>query len=288
MICLPRPLSTTDSPQRVSPGSTPITRTRTPTCTERLFDTLAGGCQLRPAGHAVNRRPGCWSDAKRLGERAAPQGTKVRSGAVGARVVVRDDYYLGARWIYRPEVIADRGVKVGAIACGEGDDVVAVREFNCSRMHEHKFLTRVGRNGIVGATRGPNDERRHSFSEQIRGQQAIVVAVLAAIVGTVDHDRFVGRFVREQLCDVDIERPGNLKRHRDRRRALPALDLRQIALRQSGLLGEDGQREAALLADRAKQPGHWVFSAFRRSLMPIDPPNKLYDPRFPVLIRCVI
>src|ERR1700743_2085667 len=88
------------------------------------------------------------------------------------------------------------------------------------------------------------------FSEQIRGQQVIVGTVLAAIVGAVDNDGFVCRFVREQLCDVDIERAGNLKRHRDRRCALATLDLRQITLRQPGLLGEGGQREAALLADR--------------------------------------
>ena len=144
-------------------------------------------------------RPPLLTMPSAYGERTAPQGTKVRSGAVGARVDVRDDDYLGARWVYRPEVIADRRVKVGTVACGEGDDVVAVLEFNCSRMHEHKFLTRVSRNGIVGATRGPNDERRHSFSEQIRGQQAIVAVVLAAIVGTVDHDRFVCRFV-ENNC----------------------------------------------------------------------------------------
>src|SRR6201996_5259422 len=103
MICLPRPLSTTDSPQRVSPGSTPITRTRTPTYTERLFDTLAGRCRLRRAGHAVKSAPSCWLDGMAHGEHRAPQGMKVRS--VGARVDVRDDDHLGACCVYRPEVI---------------------------------------------------------------------------------------------------------------------------------------------------------------------------------------
>jgi hypothetical protein len=65
----------------------------------------------------------------------------------------------------------------------------------------------------------------------------------------------------------------DLKCHRDRRRALPALDLRQIALGQSGLLGKQGQREAALLADRAQQPRHGVFSASRRSVMSLEPPD---------------
>src|SRR6202000_1857057 len=67
---------------------------------------------------------------------------------------------------------------------------------------------------------------------------------------SADYHLLAPNLLGKQLCDVDIERAGNLKRHRDRRCALATLDLRQITLRQPGLLGEGGQREAALLADR--------------------------------------
>ncbi len=62
MIWRPRPLSTTDNPQRVNPGSTPITRTPSSLDAERLFDTLAGrtdmsGYDTRVKGHEQSHRP---------------------------------------------------------------------------------------------------------------------------------------------------------------------------------------------------------------------------------------
>jgi hypothetical protein len=44
-----------------------------------------------------------------------------------------------------------------------------------------------------------------------------VPGVPAAVIGAIDHDRPVRRVFGEQLCDIDIERAGNLERHRDRR-----------------------------------------------------------------------
>ena len=46
MIWRPLRFSTTDSPQRVNPGSTPITRTSASYVAERLFDTLVGGADI--------------------------------------------------------------------------------------------------------------------------------------------------------------------------------------------------------------------------------------------------
>src|SRR5688572_27098864 len=53
MTCRPFPLSMTESPQRVNPGSTPITRTPTTFC-EHLFDgSLAWLTDVSREGHAL-------------------------------------------------------------------------------------------------------------------------------------------------------------------------------------------------------------------------------------------
>ena len=59
--------------------------------------------------------------------------------------------------VYRPEAIADRRVKVGTVAGGEGDDVVAVLEFNCSRTHEQQIPDQGGQE---------LDRRRHQGAER--------------------------------------------------------------------------------------------------------------------------
>ena len=78
------------------------------------------------------------------------------------------------------------------------------------------------------------------------------IAPPAALAGSVDGDLLRSLLVGEQPPDVDVERLGDFQRHRNRRCALAALDLGQVALGQSGLLGEGLQGQSALPADGAQ------------------------------------